>query len=269
MQKKDESQKSTFKGNFGNLLQHWTLVEIVVLLKDLFPSQRLTYFDAHSMSPYAHAERPDAHFLNIFLKLCTGTSKYENVWCELRSTQSEISYPNSIAFVQAIWKNDILPILCEINPETYKQLAKYVSGISDKFDVKRRIVNSDWRKEWKAQSFDDSEVILASFDPNKFLKIDKSQGSFNLTDNDVKSIIEKAKSISKTPLVIQISIFGNSDDDCNHIKQAFIDNGFVCEMIDYCWLYPKMHSLVICKNVSGIDMKISQLNRKFKTWIER
>ena len=47
----------TYKGNKGNLLQHWVLTELTLLLKlQCQPSATLCLLDAHSMSPYATGE---------------------------------------------------------------------------------------------------------------------------------------------------------------------------------------------------------------------
>jgi hypothetical protein len=75
-----------YRGNVGNLLQHWIFCEI---LQDLHHhAEHLTFIDAYSMAPFA-TERPRIdEKANLFdyvrEHLADGESPYEKAWHELQ-----------------------------------------------------------------------------------------------------------------------------------------------------------------------------------------
>src|SRR5262245_48634318 len=98
----------TFRGNRGNLLQHWVLVEV---LNALHPQRvsGLCFVDAYSMSPTPTrspkvvTDQTAPEFDRLRARLKQGPSAYERAWLSLgQSLPSD--YPSSAAFVRHCWK---------------------------------------------------------------------------------------------------------------------------------------------------------------------
>src|SRR5437667_12216386 len=93
-----------YRGNLGNLLQHWVLCDILAAAR--MHATRLDFIDAHSMAPLAH-ERPkrDATaplFDCVQHRLPGDRTPYELAWNTFVS--SGTAYPNSANFVTSIWR---------------------------------------------------------------------------------------------------------------------------------------------------------------------
>src|SRR5882724_8551365 len=104
-----------FRGNGGNLLQHWVLCEVLSACQNHY--DRLGFIDAYSMAPFAN-ERPkrDASsylFDAVASQLPGRQSWYERAWLRLTSNTHE--YPNSAAFVTAAWRGRYGMFLCELD----------------------------------------------------------------------------------------------------------------------------------------------------------
>ena len=72
----------TYRGNRGNLLQHWVLVELLARLQQQGPSN-LSFIDTHSMSPRATrsakavTDQTAPEFDRVLTHLAEGQSSYE------------------------------------------------------------------------------------------------------------------------------------------------------------------------------------------------
>lgn len=90
----------TYKGNAGNLMQHWTLSEILETAQRCGISE-LNYIDAHAMAPLAMPKNPaeiDPSFAQVKHNLPGQNSRYEKEWHHLVA-QDQDEYPSSAAFV--------------------------------------------------------------------------------------------------------------------------------------------------------------------------
>jgi hypothetical protein len=116
-----------FRGNVGNLLQHWVLCEILNILRD--ETDRLDFVDAYSMAPLAD-ERPkrDATacvFDYVQSRLPDEGTAYERAWQALASEPGK--YPNSASFLTAVWRGLCALLLCESDPATARQLTAWLA----------------------------------------------------------------------------------------------------------------------------------------------
>ena len=87
---------TTYKGNTGNLVQHWTLCELLDIAGK--HTSRLNFIDAHAMAPLARERTSsDPKFSRVQEGLPGQKSAYEKAWRRL-ALHGE-GYPNSAAFV--------------------------------------------------------------------------------------------------------------------------------------------------------------------------
>ncbi len=113
---------STYKGNAGHLMQHWTLCELLDIAgkKD---TPGLNFIDAHAMAPLARDRDPNpgynARFDGARAGL-PGQSVYEQAWHNLDPNGE--GYPNSAAFVEEVWEGQVSMLLCEKDESTVTDL---------------------------------------------------------------------------------------------------------------------------------------------------
>lgn len=102
----------TYKGNKGNLMQHWTLCEVLSVAWDS-GVRALNYIDAHAMAPLATVRTgSDNSFDRVCESLPGQCSTYELAWRKLSPIGVDW-YPSSANFVRQIWKGDYSLLLCE------------------------------------------------------------------------------------------------------------------------------------------------------------
>ena len=92
----------TYKGNKGNLLQHWVLCELLSAAREHV--SRLQFIDAHAMAPVAEKQEDkhkDSVFDSVRARLPGQGSYYERAWKEL-VPHGETGYPNS-GLPQNLW----------------------------------------------------------------------------------------------------------------------------------------------------------------------
>ena len=116
---------STYKGNAGNLMQHWTLCELLVTAGK--HAAGLSFTDAHAMAPLA-LERIDGNpgFSRVQAGLLGQKSAYEQAWHHLAPNGG---YPNSAAFVKEVWNGDFSLLLCETDHSTIGELAPWLKRV--------------------------------------------------------------------------------------------------------------------------------------------
>jgi hypothetical protein len=88
-----------FRGNLGNLLQHWVLCDLLATCAKYF--DQVAFIDAYSMAPLAD-ERPrrdqTAHLFDFVRDRLPGDgTPYEKAWRRLGADPA--GYPNSAAFL--------------------------------------------------------------------------------------------------------------------------------------------------------------------------
>lgn len=158
----------TFKGNRGNLLQHWVLAELIVAIQNGLPDgSRLCYIDAHSMSPYAARDENPGQSANDFDRVrnvLPGLSSfYEVAWQVLRRSLN-CAYPSSAAFVRQLWTGPLHLLLCEHDRATASEIAQWI-GTLNRSDTSWELFRGDWRDRFRHAIVTDHDAYLISFDP--------------------------------------------------------------------------------------------------------
>src|SRR4029453_12601928 len=94
---------SKYRGNIGNLLQHWVLCELLCSANSHWDDIR--FMDAYSMAPLATERFKSGWSAAIFdyaRDRWPADSPYERTWRKL--VQDGSGYPNSAAFVTKQWR---------------------------------------------------------------------------------------------------------------------------------------------------------------------
>lgn len=161
----------TYKGNEGNLLQHWVLAELVEFLREeVRPPGRLCFFDAHAMSPFAvRAANPrPTKSRRVFDFVADGLpaqgSTYEQAWYALR--QGPIRYPTSAMFVQYLWHRPLHLVLCEADETTANDIIEWRGSLAP--PIVTEIHPDDWRSRFSRGLPSGAAAYLISFDPYMF-----------------------------------------------------------------------------------------------------
>ena len=118
----------TYKGNKGNLMQHWTLCEVLSIANRYHSA--LNYIDAHAMAPLAKKRTgDDVVFDRVWDRLANGNSTYEKAWSALAPRPAD-SYPSSAKFVQHVWLRRFLAAAVRNRPQHFgrdRVMAKWSS----------------------------------------------------------------------------------------------------------------------------------------------
>lgn len=161
----------TYKGNVGNLMQHWTLCELLHIA-DEQNVPGLNFIDAHAMAPIAHERDDDNNRFNRVRRRLPGQlSIYERAWHQLMPSGG---YPNSANFVQRVWTRDFSMLLSERDCATIAALDAWLPGVQAQPRCKRaKVCDGDWRETFQRGLPTPAEVglppgslTLVSFDPN-------------------------------------------------------------------------------------------------------
>ena len=95
----------TYKGNVGNLMQHWTLCELLEIAQRQ-GAPGLNFIDAHAMAPLARQQEPpvrvDGRF-NLVANRVQHPQEPNHVWasayeCAWHHLAPSVGYPNSAVF---------------------------------------------------------------------------------------------------------------------------------------------------------------------------
>lgn len=158
----------TYKGNVGNLMQHWTLCELLDIAQQRgVPG--LNFIDAHAMAPLAQTRTDaDGRFDRVRVNLPGQGSVYENAWHILRQQHDRDGYPSSAAFVRQVWGQNYSLLLCENNRATADEISRWLRP------GEGNLCRGDWRKRFEQPQGLPSPadvglcpeaLTLASFDP--------------------------------------------------------------------------------------------------------
>jgi hypothetical protein len=201
----------TYRGNRGNLLQHWVLVDVLEQLSRNGPS-RLCYIDAHSMSPTATrspkaATDPTAPEFDRFCAALQGSSStYEQTWQTLtRSIPCE--YPSSAAFVRSVWTRPVHLSLCEADPTTANEIAVWLSGLPAEHTT-HDLFRGKWQSQFQRGLPIGFPGYLVSFDPNMYDRhVVASPKPENMYGSDATLSARAIAALPHVPLVIQLSTY--------------------------------------------------------------
>ena len=117
-----ELRMPSYRGNIGNLCADWVLCELVDCCSGHWT--QLRFVDAYSM---ARGDRAAEITLQRPVRPCqssaTRDSIYERTWSALDG--SALGYPNSAAFLAALWRGEYSMILCEYDDATVGELRSW------------------------------------------------------------------------------------------------------------------------------------------------
>ncbi len=219
----------TYKGNAGNLMQHWTLCELLVIAGKR--SSGLSFIDAHAMAPHAHTRTgTDAVFRCVQARVHGQKSAYEQAWQRLAS-QGE-GYPNSAAFVKEVWNGDFSLLLCETDHSTIGELTPWLKRVQKSARCKSaKLFPCDWRKRFdeglpsvSEVGLADGSLTLVSFDPYMYNRQRRfgdrrKRKKGNLYPDDIERASDALSSL-ESGVLIQLSTYDANDSLCHSLRSA-------------------------------------------------
>lgn len=264
----------TFKGNKGNLLQHWVLSELTLLLKSqVQPSAPLLLVDAHAMSPYA--SRSPGASANVFDtvrdRLPGEGSAYERAWHEMTRPKDgpAIEYPTTAMFVRQLWPGPLAMVLCDIDEATIADIWHWKKGVRDSNSIVPYW--GDWRERLRGD-FTGKTATLVSFDPYMIFHENAAtvkDGIMYLAD-----LVQAAAALdrmSSGPSVVQLSTYSaqsaSREDVLSVVEWIMRAVGFeLVETIRAGRDSRDMMSMVLAR---GLSTRPEGLNERFNSWLDQ
>ena len=271
---------TTYKGNVGHLMQHWTLCELLVLAKQ-HHTPGLNYIDAYAMAPLAvknENKGNTAQFITVRDRLPQRReSAYEEAWYKLAPEPAK-GYPNSAAFVAEIWEGDFSLLLCEIDPETNGALEPWRQRVCKSDRCKRaKLFQGDWRERFKKglpspseTGLEDGALTLVSFDPNicsRHWNQNRKKKYMNLYPEDLNLAMKGLKDL-KGGILMHLPTYSatnNRQEDVIESADSIIKGaGFTrCAVVR---VHGSMMSMVYSRKVPW-SAKIAELPDRFSAWL--
>ncbi len=258
----------TYKGNRGNLLQHWVLAELVTSLENQGGAgAELCFIDAHSMSPYATRDLTPGSTAGDFEivrnRLPGQGSTYERAWRELVA-EERVEYPTSAMFVRHLWPGPLQMILCEADTVTADDIIEWQRTLPIESQIELH------RGDWRTRLRDDlprTAACLVSFDPYMIIGENPAapmQGHMYLQDlvRAAAGILD----IQSGPLLVQLSTYSaqnNSQDEIVAIVE-WIMAAVGLELVDAVRASGHMMSMVLTRDVAQRPV---QLHERFNAWL--
>ena len=255
-----------FKGNEGNLMQHWVLCELLSSACNHFT--HLTYVDAYSMAPIARQRTSSSiKFDTVFAQLPGQESLYEQAWQELSLGPG--TYPNSANFVQQLWHlpSNYSMLLCEVDDETVSLLRSWASQLNG-LDIE--IANEDWRNRFLKGLPKPRGLMFITFDPCMFNRHPRIRSPGNMYQIDLDILIKMTRSYPE--ILIQLSTYDVNDDNPQErvidvIRSKLTANGFGEVAIIRPSKSKKMMSLIYQRGLTFID-ELNSLPHRFRNWFD-
>jgi hypothetical protein len=152
----------TYRGNIGNLMQHWVLCELIQRCSGYWKTLR--FVDAYSMAPLA-TERLKTHWSSELFDYSRDreqrASTYERTWTRL--VADERGYPNSAAFVESLWACAYSMVLCENDDVTVAELRRWKERVeADCRCESLEVAHGDWRWRFKQGIGEVSDLLFLS-----------------------------------------------------------------------------------------------------------
>ena len=265
----------TYKGNVGNLMQHWTLCELLVIAGK--HTSGLSFIDAHAMAPLARGnERMDRRFARVQDGLPNKPeSTYERAWHHLAPNGG---YPNSAAFVKTVWKGDFSLLLCETDPSTITELRPWLKSVRTLTRCQSaNLFPSNWRERFAEAlpsasdvGLADGSLTLVSFDPYMYNRrrgvVGPKKG--NLYPDDIELALGAINSL-KGGILIQLSTYDVNDNNPQGAVISSVDSILAASaftLLAVVLVNKKMMSLVYARNVSW-SAELENLPDRFKKWL--
>lgn len=266
-----------YKGNKGNLMQHWTLCELLAVAEK--HASGLNFIDAHAMAPLAtDNERRDGMFARVQNGLPDHPgSAYERAWHELASNGG---YPSSAAFVEKIWQGDFSLLLCEVDPTTIEEIELWLERVIKTARCKNdELFSGDWRQRFaeglptpSKVGLADGSLTLVSFDPYMYnsrrrFADPKRRNESNLYPDDIELTLDKLSRLNGG-ILIQLSTYSTNDNNPQGAVISSVNSILVGQSFTLCAVVPankKMMSMVYARNVPWLS-ELADLPYRFEKW---
>jgi hypothetical protein len=261
----------TYRGNIGNLLQHWVLCEIAERCNWRWTEIR--FVDAYSMAPIAK-ERPKQHWSSRLFDYARDRSEpeslYERTWRQLAIDRQ--GYPNSANFIAATWRGLYSMLLCEVDDFTIKELRRWAQERQLNRDCAGvEVAPGDWRKTFKRGLEATGGVTLISFDPDMFNRHGSENGRI-MTPSDLLLVNSAVETVSG-PVVVQLSTYDvNADNSQEDVEPTVVSglqtSGF--KLLATVRPDQQMMSLVLGRSCDAMLIEeLASLPSSFDSWLRR
>ncbi len=273
---------STYKGNVGHLMQHWTLCELLTIAGK--HTSGLSFIDAHAMAPHAHTRTVGNRRFDRVRDGLPGTSACERGW-QYQAPQA--GYPNGAAFVEQLWTRDFSMLLCEIDPSTIAQLNPWLRlvGKSDRCR-NTQLFPDDWRYRFDMGlpspvevSLLEGSLTLVSFDPYMYDSSrrfddqgDRNKG--NLYPDDIERALPTLRGL-QGGIIIQLSTYSRGHNNAAPQEDVIASVNKILTPVGFAQLAVvrvnlDMMSLVYAHDVTPeVEVELVRLPDRFTRWLPR
>lgn len=258
----------TYKGNRGNLLQHWVLAELVTHIgRQTGPTAHLCFVDAHAMSPYAtRDEKPGqtaSDFETVRDRLPGPGSRFEQAWRRL-VTQERIEYPTSAMFVRDLWDGPLSLVLCEADNATADDIFEWQRELPTGSTTE--LYRGDWRRRIRGD-LPEAQACIVSFDP--YMVVGDNPASTRQGNMYVSDLVRAAGGILEIrsgPLFVQLSTYSAQDSPQDKLIPVvqWVMAAVGLELVDTVRADGHMMSMVFSH---GIVEKPAHLHDRFNAWL--
>jgi len=234
-----------YRGNVGNLLQHWVLCELVAESGRHF--KQIRFVDAFAMAPLA-TERvrpgPSASLFDHVRDRTHGGTPYERTWHQLAPNRS--AYPNSASFFTTMWA-------------TSQRQSPECDDIE--------IAGADWRERFERSVATSDTLTYLSFDPDKFDR----HGSDNPRIMDPADLDAVAAALEpiRGAVLVQLSTYSaNRDNGQEAVAKAVVSglNEAGLTLLARVRVDGQMMSLVLGRHAGSLG-EIGSLPARFDSWL--
>ena len=165
----------TYKGNVGNLMQHWTLCEVLQIANTY--TVGLSFIDCYAMAPWAtECTKPDKMYESVTKCLPRKGSAYEQAWHSLFQRRQQKGYPNSSALVREVWKHDYSFVLGEKDLQIADEIEEWLPEARESPKCNEaKLFRGDWRERFvdglpnpSATGLPAGSLTMVSFDPTMY-----------------------------------------------------------------------------------------------------
>ncbi len=260
-----------FRGNVGNLLQHWVFCEILEACRG--GADQVDFVDAYSMAPLAD-QRPKldatAHLFDCVRDRLPGEqTPYEQAWHKLAPHTDQ--YPNSAAFLTLVWPGRYSLLLCESEPTTVQELQAWAREVGRAPNcIGVEVAAGDWRNRFRQALFASGGLALFSFDPYMFDRNGSGRNPGNMDPGDLDLIAATVNSI-QSGVVVQLSTYSANNDNpqsavTDVVTSSLARSGF--QRLAEVRADGNMMSLVFGRNIQ-IAASSRALPEGFASWLNR
>ena len=258
----------SYRGNIGNLLQHWVLCELVDCCGGHWTNLR--FVDAYSMAPLA-TERARPHWSSELFDHARDRTKrdsiYERTWSCLDRDASR--YPNSAAFVAALWRGQYSMVLCEYDDATVGELRSWkVDRETEPRCGGIEVAAGDWRQRFET-AVAAAEPLFLSFDPDMFSCSDATDDGRKMTRSDLARVTRVVPATGS--VLMQLSTYSANGDNTQAKVKAVVSsslNGTGLELLAVVKTDDQMMSMVLGRSCADAMVKrVFTMPERFESWL--